>query len=281
MSAEEPIEDLDWIVGALHDRRRKALGIAQEYGELYDDLAAIRDMWNEDPYVMRPILTSGSPPLAIADARHQLESSPSPETWAPSLGGLQRTIRYVTMSTGTEYVLTTMVDQPEERRPEMHQPSVSPAYLRFKERVKRRGRRPDVERLLDQIDLSIADIYRTSWQTWPLPTSDPTRGPLFLMREVLTQTVNTVFEAAQAPEVKERRKKVEWITNNLAKSGVNKELLQAATGDALKAYDNLCRAHSLGRLRKEEAEVWMYQADDYLDLLLNGIDLAKWKALKG
>jgi len=281
MTAEDSIENLDWVIGALDNRRRKALGIAQEYGELYDDLSTMHDMWKQDPDSMRPILSSGSTPLAIAEARRELESSPSPETWAPSLENLKRTITFSTTSTASVYVTTTTLRQPEDPDSEIHQPSKNPAYLKLRDRIRRRARRPDVERLLDEIDPSIADMYRTAWQTWPLPTSDPTRGPLFLTREVLTQTVNTLSEAARAPEIKERRKKVEWITNNLSKRGVNRELLQVATGDALKAYKNLCRAHSLGRLRKEEAEVWMYQAGDYLGLLLNGIDLAKWKALKG
>lgn len=279
MIFDDPIKDIDWIIGALDSRRRKALGIAQEYGELHDDLTVIRAMYQEDPVSMGPIFSSGSTPVAIGRVRDELESSPSPESWAPSLQDLRLTVQLMTTSTATAYMTTTTLRQPEDRHSAMYQPS-NPAYVRLRDRIRQRDRRPDVERLLDGIDSTVADIYRTAWQTWPLPTSDPSRGPLFLMREVLTHILITLSDPAPDPEKKTRRRRVEWMTNNLAKTSGQKELLERATQDVLDAYDNLCRAHSLGRLEKGEAELWMWQADDYLALLLEAIDLGNWEVLK-
>lgn len=281
MTDGDPIEDLVWVIGSLDDRRRKALKLAGRYGELHDDLALVYEMWKEDPDPVTPIITSGSPPVAITEARRELESSPSPETWAQSLPNLEATIKLVSSVTVSGYALTSTLSQDKRSDLAVSETFNNAAYVRLRNRIASTDRRPDVHSLLVELDTSIADIYRAAWESWPLTTADPTLGPLFLMREVLTQTLHTLSEGGPESEVQTRRQKVEWIASNLARSGVHTKLLREATTDALSAYDDLCRAHKRGRLEVGEAEVWMYQADDYLNLLLHAIDLDRWREMVG
>ena len=281
MTNGDPMKDLVWVIGSLDDRRRSALKVAGRYGELHDDLALVYEMWEQDPDPVTAIISSGSPPIAITQARRDLESSLSPETWAQPLSNLEATIKLVSSVTVSGYALTSTLGQDNTSDLRVRETSDDPAYVRLRNRIERTDRRPDVETLLDELDESIADMYREAWDSWSLRTADPTRGPLFVMREALTQTLDALSQAGPEPQTETRRQKAHWIASNLARSGEHTILLQEATTDALSAYDNLCRAHKRGRLKVAEAEVWMYQADDYLYLLLHAIDLDRWRELVG
>ena len=281
MTNGDPIKDLVWVIASLDDRSRKAVKVARQYGELHDDLALVYEMWKEDPGPVTPIITSGSPHLAITQARRDLESSQSPETWAQPLSNLEATIKLVSSVTVSGYALTSTLSQEKTSDLGVTETSDNPAYVRLRNRIERTERRPDVQALLDEFDKSIADMYRAAWESWSLRTADPTRGPLFLMREVLTQTLDALSKAGPGRETETRRQKAQWIARTLARSGEHTQLLEEATADALCAYDDLCVAHKRGRLQVREAEVWMYQADDYLYLLLHAIDLDRWRGLLG
>jgi len=277
MKNGDPTEDLVWVIGSLDDRTRSALEVAGRYGELRDDLTLVHEMWKEDPGPVTQIITSGSPALAIAQARRDLESSPSPGSFTQSLPDLEASIALVSSATVSGYALSSIPYQEKRSDQAVSETSKDAAYVRLGNRIVSRDRRPDVESRLDELDPSIADIHRAAWESWPLRTVDPTRGPLFLMREVVTQTLNALSESAPKSELETRQKRVQWIASNLARSGEHTKLLQEATKDALSAYDDLCRAHKRGRIEVRQAEVWMYQADDYLYLLLNAIDLDRWR----
>ncbi|KKU03307.1 MAG: hypothetical protein UX99_C0016G0007 [Candidatus Amesbacteria bacterium GW2011_GWB1_47_26] len=139
----------------------------------------------------------------------------------------------------------------------------------------RYSQRSAISQKLYAIDQSLGQEYDNAWQTLHQATQDPTRSPMFLMREVERRLLDYF-----APEIELRkyhslvpsdkitgRHKVDYLKSIIKPSAQTAFLAQEQALNNI--YALLSKAHSPGQLDIEKTKAFLYQADALIQLLLD------------
>jgi len=158
-------------------------------------------------------------------------------------------------------------------------------FIAINNAPKRKERRKDVCLNLQKISAHLADSYDAAWENLETNFSDPARGAAFLMREVITQTLDFLASKdaikaspnfipnSTAKDGVTRRHRLEYIATNRAKDDFNKELIESSIKAFLDNYEALNDAHKSEPLDKSGVEGLLFQADDLLMLILGAVKL--------
>jgi len=150
-----------------------------------------------------------------------------------------------------------------------------PSYYQVTKIIEQRNDNGAISSRLRIIDDSLADEYENSWEAFHTASSDETRSPMFLMREV----VNRIFHLF-APDDEVRRhfslnikekitrcQRLRFMASRidpLRKNAFLKE--EKALNDI---YKDLSYAHKPGKLDPEKSRGFLYQANELIKLLLD------------
>ena len=158
------------------------------------------------------------------------------------------------------------------------------AYHRVDSIMSQRTNQEETHDRLRIIDVSLADTYDSAWKSLGTTIKDKTRGPMFLMREVITRLYQNF---APDNKVKEYYSNNEQVTEEIKKDRIKrnhrieyissiinpwkKGVFLAEEDSFLKIYGRLSKAHTHGSLDQGETSGLLYQADALIRLLLDSL----------
>lgn len=208
---------------------------------------------------------------AVLTEAVQLQDLAGQPTWQQSLdalGSVSQAMTTVTYS-GTAYM---QPNQPFQRSP----------FQPISQIIDHTKNEKDITKVLQGIDQSLADEYQNAWKALYSTVTDPTRSPMFLIREVVNrlydyfaseQDVKAYFlldpnsRLTKSPNEKPtRREKIKYISSTLP-SQKNQAFL-AQEQAFVQIYDDLSKAHSRKTLDVIQTKGFLYQADELIKLLL-------------
>ncbi|MDO8632972.1 MAG: hypothetical protein Q7K38_00260 [Candidatus Wildermuthbacteria bacterium] len=141
-------------------------------------------------------------------------------------------------------------------------------------------------RRLAIIDKSLAEEYNNAWASLHTASEDPTRGPMFLIREVVDKLFNRFapFEEAkkycEAQGIKDflhkenelkRFARIKYIASLIPDKDKREAFLNLEK-PMTDIYSLLCSAHKPGQLNHQKCEDYLYQADTFIKLILDSFD---------
>ena len=168
--------------------------------------------------------------------------------------------------------------------------SASPAidHERIRRLTEQRQSKPYVADRLRRLDPSLASTYTTLWGYMHLPALDPSRGPLFLMRQVfdhllehLAPDVLVMKETGFVPdkELKQRngkgvtrRHRIVFVAETKLRDPATKDLVLQTTDNFLAIYEELNQAHNRGVISQESAQDAVYTGDSLLLIWLKALE---------
>lgn len=208
---------------------------------------------------------------AVLDEATQLQNLAGQPTWQQSLaalGSVSQAMTAVTYS-GTAFMQPNNPFQQDPFQP----------IVQILDHAKHET---DIKTTLQGIDQSLADEYENAWNELYSGITDPTRSPMFLIREVVTrlydhfasdQDVKAFYfsdsnsRLAKAPnERPTRRERIQYIASTLP-SPKNQAFL-AEVQAFVQIYDGLSKAHARKSLDVQQTKGFLYQADELIRLLL-------------
>lgn len=209
---------------------------------------------------------------AVLDESNQLENLVGNPNWQQSmvaLGSVSQAMTSVTYS-GTAFL------QPQN----VFQQSPFLPIVQILDHTKRES---DMAVALKGIDKSLGDEYENAWTGLYSANIDPTRAPMFLIREVVTrlydhfatdQDVKSFFmldpnsRLAKAPnDSPTRRERIQYIASTLPTPKDKAFLAQEHA--FIQIYIDLNKAHSRNQLDVVQTKGFLYQADELIRLLLH------------
>ncbi len=151
------------------------------------------------------------------------------------------------------------------------------SYYRLDSMMNQRIDQSTISERLQLIDSTIAQQYKNAWQALYSTDEDPTRAPMFLMREVLTQLYH---HFAPDDKVKEflipnnkekitRKNRIDYIASIMDSWKKQTFLLQEKA--FLDIYQELSSAHKHGNLDVDKSKGFLYQANSLIKLLLDSV----------
>lgn len=161
-------------------------------------------------------------------------------------------------------------------------------HERIRRLTEQRQAKPYVEERLRCLDSSLANTYTTLWGYMHLPALDPSRGPLFLMRQVFDQLLGhlapdglVMKEVGFIPDKAlrqrngkgvTRRHRIAFVAGTRINNPVTKEVVLQTTDNFLAVYEELNQAHNRGVINEERAQDAVYAGDSLLLLWLKALE---------
>lgn len=156
--------------------------------------------------------------------------------------------------------------------PEQHIPQ---SYYQTKKIIDQQESQEDLAKELEAIKPTLAVQYRNAWKALRTQETDPTRSPMFLMREVLRGMYEVcapdedVIAHANLTDVKEikRSHRVNYLAMKIQRHQLDALEIQEIAFK--KMYDYMSAAHKAGTLSYEKTSGNLYQANSIIRLLVN------------
>lgn len=155
--------------------------------------------------------------------------------------------------------------------PHLYPPQIS----QIGEIVAEQEHKDEVARKLRTIDESLEETYQSAWSSYYSGIRDKTRGPLFLMREVVRRVIDHFAPdddtrmsqgLAQTQSVTRKDKVAHLIS--ITPTHLRNDM-QSQEKELTKIYDLLSSAHKPGELDLEKTKGYLYQSNALLRLILN------------
>lgn len=150
------------------------------------------------------------------------------------------------------------------------------SYFELDKVVDQRTNRVGISQRIRLVNTNLANEYDNAWSGLHSTSTDQTRSPMFLMREVVTQLINYYapdsdvrnFYALASADRTTRRQRVQYITS-LIQDPLVKQGFMDQEQALLDVYDALSKAHSPTHLSSEQTKGYLYQANELIKLLLD------------
>lgn len=273
------VDDLNIIsdkLGRVIHLKKRDLEDIQEVQKKADVLG---DYWKVLPAPLTPgakdSFASGS--ALIHDFRSYVEGLEPGEFTGPVLGSI---VASGDSMGSVGMTLFRIAPPPEPIRKELEV-----KFVEINNAPKRKERQKEVRSYLKRIAPHLTNMYDGAWENLESNFNDPARGAAFLMREVVSQVLDSLapkklikaqrgfITDSTAKDGVTRRHRLEYIGNNLAKDATKKKLIESSTEAFLDNYRALCEAHERATLDKSKVESFLFQANDLLRLILSAIKL--------
>lgn len=272
-----PSKDIDALEDNLEEAQQHHARSAEELGYQLDIVRVVKPFWKcISPDVLQGSTVSGA--AIISEWRNESE------TWkARSQEGLGEII--VASGTATSLAANTA---PMES---VHLPESVVDREALHRVTARRDERDFIEAELSRIDRGLADTYLTACQYMNIPSFDPSRGPLFLMRQVFDHFLHKLAPDSDVMSQKDfvpdeklkqrdgkgvtRRHRVEFVAKGKVKDGGSRRLLLSSTQNFLDVYEELNQAHKRARLDENKAKDAVYAGSALLAAWLRALNSAR------
>lgn len=151
------------------------------------------------------------------------------------------------------------------------------AYVNLERLNNQQVHQNDISSRIRTVNPALADEYDNVWTSFYSGTTDKTRSPMFLMREVITHLIHHYspddktkgFHSLPVGTNPTRRQRVQYIASlidqSVRQAFINQE--QAI----LDVYEALNDAHTPSMLDVEQTKGYLYQANALIKLLLDSI----------
>ncbi len=159
------------------------------------------------------------------------------------------------------------------------------SYYHVDSVMKQRINQKETYSKLEKIDTSLAETYENAWKSLRTTVKDKTRGPMFLIREVVRRLYHYFapdgkvrdYYSSNKRATKEiekdgikRKHRIEYIVSIIDPS--KKETFLTEEESYLKIYSQLSKAHKAGELDQKKTKGLLYQVDALIRLLLESLD---------
>lgn len=148
------------------------------------------------------------------------------------------------------------------------------AYYQLDKVISQHSNQTNISQRLRSIDSSLADEYDNAWRALHSASTDETRSPMFLMREVINRLyhhyapddkVRIHFGLDKDVKI-ERRHRIDYIATLL--DSWRKDTFLKEEKAFLDVYGELSSAHKHGALDIQKTKGFLYQCDGLIKLLL-------------
>lgn len=267
--------DIDQIIKSLRsslqdtsESKQQVVKYAVELGKQEEQIESAVNLWEEmrtqNVSSPQPITASGvALTYTLQEASKDLKTYVSDPSWGNQLRALGTTA----MTINSVAASGASLSYP----PGYH----SQALAQVNVITDRYSQRPQISQKLHAIDNSLGQEYDNAWQALHQTVQDPTRSPMFLMREVERRLLEhfapeTEVRKYHKLDVKEKptgRHKIDYLKSIIKPSAQTAFLAQEQALNDI--YGLLSKAHTPRDLDITQTRNFLYQADALIQLLLD------------
>jgi hypothetical protein len=268
---KEIIENLNKIEKETEQSRNIATSIAEEQGFQIETANKVRSEWKTISLSLNKEDLNEVTASGVYMTRDWLKQAES------TYSTLKIPFSMVSLASGTAgtFAEATAVSAGIANAP------ISPELIKLLASVRQRSEQDELINRLNQVEPSLGRIYVNAWSNLYTAPFDPTRGPMFLMREVIRQLIDHYVSEEEiknqsdfVPDSTSRsgvtlRHKLEYLSKFKTKDTVAAQSLKDGIELFINIYNKLSSAHKPGELDIDKTKDFLFQANSLIKLFLD------------